>query len=107
MTIALAVTVAIVTVAGPGIWYGALWRGWRHAAGDQTPSRPRIQRQGAGEERFTLFGRCAVSRLPASLIRHGRYGGMGVCAAGGSGVGGGGGGGLVVLVFACGRAGAG
>ena len=57
MKIALAVIVVIVAVGGLGVWYAALWRGWRHASGDQTPT----------ERRVVVSGVVAMMLLPIAL----------------------------------------
>lgn len=36
MSATLAVVIAVIALAGFGVWYVALWRGWRDASRDQT-----------------------------------------------------------------------
>lgn len=61
MNIALAVVIAIVAVAGLGVWYGALWRGLRSSSSDQTPT----------ERRIVLSGIASLMLLPIALAAAG------------------------------------
>ena len=65
MDIALAVLLAIIAVGFLGMWYYALWRGWRYASRDQTQA----------ERRFAVSAVAFLLLVPVALAVVGASGG--------------------------------